>query len=298
LGVVLLGNNLVNAAAAALVTLISFRLFGENELALTLGTVAVTFLILVFSEVTPKVLGAAYPDRIAPAASFVLAPMLKLFYPAVWFVNLFVQGLLLRLMRLQTRGCRRQQHGGGGVAHPAGRIRLLPARPASGILMNLFDLEHVTVDDAMRPRGQIEAIDLAPIPTISRVSSPPATMPGCRCTRATQQRAWAWCMCAAPWPGSRESEFDADEFRAWPAGALFHSFRNLALHPVGPVPGQPPVAGPGGGRIRRVAGPGDGGGHPGGDRRRIYRRTARRAQAGVRDRMAASWWKAPRPCAS
>lgn len=159
LGVVLLGNNLVNAAAAALVTLISFRLFGENELALTLGTLAVTFLILVFSEVTPKVLGAAYPDRIAPAASFVLAPMLKLFYPAVWFVNLFVQGLL-RLLRLRPQDAAANSMG-------VEELRTLLAESGSflpaqhrGILMNLFDLEHITVDDVMRPRSQIEAIDL------------------------------------------------------------------------------------------------------------------------------------------
>jgi Mg2+/Co2+ transporter CorB len=69
LSVILLGNNLVNAAAAALVTVISFRLFGENELSLTMGTLAVTFLILVFSEVTPKVIGASYPERIVPVIS-------------------------------------------------------------------------------------------------------------------------------------------------------------------------------------------------------------------------------------
>ena len=63
LGVVLLGNNLINAAAAALVTVIAFRLFGENELALTLATLAVTFILLVFSEITPKVLGATYPEQ-------------------------------------------------------------------------------------------------------------------------------------------------------------------------------------------------------------------------------------------
>ncbi len=160
LGVVLLGNNLVNAAAAALVTIISFRLFGENELALTLGTVAVTFLILVFSEVTPKVIGATYPDRMAPAASFILAPMLKLFYPAVWFVNLFVQGLL-GLLRLKSRDA-------GANSMGVEELRTLLAESGSflpsqhrSILTNLFDLEHVTVDDVMRPRNQIEAIDMA-----------------------------------------------------------------------------------------------------------------------------------------
>lgn len=159
LGVILLGNNLINAAAASLVTIIAFRLFGQNELAMTLGTLAVTFLILVFSEVTPKVIGASYPDRIAPAASFILAPMLRLTYPAIWFVNLFVQRLL-KLMRLDPQAA-------SGNSMGVEELRTLLAEsgnflPAQhrGILLNLFDLEHITVDDVMVPRGQIEALDI------------------------------------------------------------------------------------------------------------------------------------------
>lgn len=160
LGVILLGNNLVNAAAASLVTIVAFRLFGQNELALTLSTVTVTFLILVFSEVTPKVIGASYPERMAPAASYVLVPMLRLFYPAVWFVNLFVQGLL-RLMRLNPRAASANSMGVEELRSLLAESgSYLPAQHRE-ILMNLFDLEQVTVDDVMRPRGQIEAIDLA-----------------------------------------------------------------------------------------------------------------------------------------
>ena len=214
LGVVLLGNNLVNAAAAALVTLISFRLFGESELVLTLGTVAVTFLILVFSEVTPKVLGAAYPERIAPAASFVLAPLLKLFYPAVWFVNLFVQGLL-RLLRLQPAD---------GVANSMGVEELrtllsesgsfLPAQHRS-ILMNLFDLEQVSVDDAMRPRSQIEAIDLAADPDeIVRqlATSHHARLP---VYEGEPNNVLGILHVRRALAHLREAGFDADEFRSW-----------------------------------------------------------------------------------
>lgn len=168
LGVILLGNNLVNAAAAALVTFISFRLFGENELALTAATLTVTFLILVFSEVTPKVLGATYPERIAPAASFVLVPMLKLFYPAVWFINLFVQGLL-RLLRLQPPETNANSMGVEELRTLLAESgSFLPAQHRS-ILLNLFDLDDVSVDDVMVPRGQIEAIDLrAPWEDIER----------------------------------------------------------------------------------------------------------------------------------
>jgi len=164
LGVILLGNNLVNIAAATLATIISIRLFGESDVALSLATLLLTFLILVFSEVTPKVLGASYPERIAYPAAYVLMPMLKLTYPVVWFVNLFVQGIL-RLLRIKP-----PEPGFGNrlgleelrtiVLESAG---VLP-REHQRILVNLLELEDITVDDVMTPRSQIEAIDIEDAP--------------------------------------------------------------------------------------------------------------------------------------
>ncbi|MDO8892441.1 MAG: HlyC/CorC family transporter [Sulfurimicrobium sp.] len=159
LGVILLGNNLVNAACATLVTIITVRLVGEGELALSIGTLAVTFAILVFSEITPKIMGAAYPERIALPLSFILTPLLKLFYPVIWFVNLFVQALLW-ILRLKP-----------GTANSSSlsleelRTMVLEAghyipKKHQSILINLFELENITVDDVMTPRNQIEAIDI------------------------------------------------------------------------------------------------------------------------------------------
>ena len=160
LGVVLLGNNLINAAAAALVTYLSFRFFGESKLSLSLGTLAVTFAILIFSEITPKVIGATYPERIALPAAYVLTPLLKLVYPVVWFVNLFVAGLL-KLLRLKT--------GQNAQTHKLTQEELrtlvleggnfLPQRHQK-MLLNLFDLESIAVEDIMVPRSQIDAIDI------------------------------------------------------------------------------------------------------------------------------------------
>jgi Mg2+/Co2+ transporter CorB len=160
LGVILLGNNLVNIAAATLATIISIRLFGESDVALSLATLLLTFLILVFSEVTPKVLGASYPERIAYPAAYVLMPLLKLTYPVVWFVNLFVQGIL-RLLRI------RPPEPGLGNRLGLEELRtivlessgVLP-REHQRILVNLLELEDITVDDVMTPRNQIEAIDI------------------------------------------------------------------------------------------------------------------------------------------
>lgn len=159
LGVVLLGNNLVNAAAAALITVITFRLMGESELALSAGTVAVTFFILVFSEISPKVMGASYPERIAFPASYVLTPLLKLAYPVVWFVNLFVNSLLwlLRLKPLSNQTHTLSLEELRTLVLEGGNF--LPQKHQN-ILLNLFDLEAITVEDAMTPRVQIEALDI------------------------------------------------------------------------------------------------------------------------------------------
>ncbi|HEX7812768.1 MAG TPA: HlyC/CorC family transporter [Burkholderiales bacterium] len=160
LGVVLLGNNLVNAAAAALVTVIVFRMFGESELALTLGTLLVTFFILVFSEISPKVMGASYPERIAFPAAYVLTPLLKLVYPIVWFVNLFVRGLLwtLRLTPQANQTHTLSMEELRTLVLEGGNF--LPQKHQK-ILLNLFDLESITVEDAMTPRIQIEAVDIS-----------------------------------------------------------------------------------------------------------------------------------------
>jgi Mg2+/Co2+ transporter CorB len=158
LGVILLGNNLINAASATLVTIITVRWFGKGEFALGIGALAVTFAILVFSEITPKVIGAAYAERIALP---LLGPLLKLFYPAVWFVNLFVKGLLW-LMRLKPSA---QQDSEPLSLEELRSLVLeeshyIPAKHKH-ILLNLFELENITVDDVMTPRAQIEAIDIS-----------------------------------------------------------------------------------------------------------------------------------------
>ena len=159
LGVILLGNNLVNAASAVLVAEISIRLFGEGELTLAIATLAVTFFILVFSEITPKVIGATYPERLALPAAYVLTPLLRIAYPIVWFVNIFVQGLL-KLMFIKPK-----TDAEGHLSMEELRTLVLEGgkfipKKHQSIFLNLFELEDLTVDDTMTPRGQIESLDL------------------------------------------------------------------------------------------------------------------------------------------
>jgi Mg2+/Co2+ transporter CorB len=159
LGSILLGNNLVNTAAAALGTTIVFRLLGQSQLSLTIATLSVTAVFLVFSEITPKILGASYPEKIAFPASLVLKPLMTLMHPVVVVANLFVNGLLL-VFKLKPAGA---------SAHMLSPEELrtlvlegghfLPQKHQT-MLLNLFDLESITVEDVMTPRSKIEGIDL------------------------------------------------------------------------------------------------------------------------------------------
>ena len=164
LGVILLGNTLVNAIATTLTAVITTRLFGQSEASLMVGGVAIALAILIFSEITPKVVGAAYADRIAPPVGFLLAPMLRLSYPVVWFVNLFVQGLLI-LLRLKPG-----EEVEARLSQEEVRSLVLEGHFFRGkhraMLANLFDLASVSVDDVMTPRNQIEAIDLDEKPAL------------------------------------------------------------------------------------------------------------------------------------
>ncbi|SDH84344.1 HlyC/CorC family transporter [Nitrosomonas sp. Nm132] len=159
LGVILLGNNLLNSAAATLVAVITSAFFAHNDFALLIGTICVTLAILIFSEITPKVIAATYPEKIALTASYALTPLLKIFYPAVWFINLFVQGLLI-LFRLKSK-----ENTAHKISPEELKMLVLEAghfiqKKHQSVLINLVDLETVTVDDVIVPRSQIEAIDL------------------------------------------------------------------------------------------------------------------------------------------
>ena len=159
LGVILLCNNFANAASATLVTVIMVELFGEGEWILMLGTLAVTFAILVFSEISPKVIAAAYPEKLGIFCSYLLYPLLKLLYPAVWFINLFV-GALLRLMGIRINFSETAQaltmDELRSIVTDAGHF--MPKKHRA-ILLNLFDLEKITVDDVMTAHTLVETVD-------------------------------------------------------------------------------------------------------------------------------------------
>ena len=161
LSLVLIANTLINAMATALVTAIAIDTFGHDDNVITISTSVVAFLLIVFAEISPKVIGATYPEKIALPTSMVLKPLMAVAKPLIWFVNLFVN-LVLKPLRIKDGA---HQHDARLSPEELRSIVLeggnfIPQKHKS-ILLNLFDLETISVEDIMTPRSQIEALDLA-----------------------------------------------------------------------------------------------------------------------------------------
>lgn len=161
LSLILIANTLINALATGLVTAIAISTFGNNERVITMATAVVAFLLIIFSEITPKVIGATYPERIALPASFILKPLMTIARPVIWFVNLFVSGLL-KILRIKAGSKARDQRLSPEELRSIvlESSTFIPQKHRS-ILLNLFDLEKISVEDIMTPRAQIEALNLS-----------------------------------------------------------------------------------------------------------------------------------------
>jgi Mg2+/Co2+ transporter CorB len=157
IGLILLGNNLVNISAASLVAFIALQLGGEAALAL--GTFLLTLVVLIFAETAPKTFAALQPEGIAYPAAYVYYPLLKVVYPLVWLVNVLSNGVLY-VMGYRKSDLDRDALSAEElrtVVHEAGsRI----SRKYRTMLLNILDLEQVTVDDVMVPHNEVIGIDL------------------------------------------------------------------------------------------------------------------------------------------
>ncbi|GAB1231576.1 HlyC/CorC family transporter [Ferrigenium sp. UT5] len=160
LGSILLGNTLLNVAAAAVTNIIILRLFGQDDLAILFGTLALTFALVVFSEIMPKIIAASFPERVALPASYVLTPLITLFHPIVSVATALVKGLLwIVRIHIQTDQSKQKMT----LEELRGLVldaeHFLP-RKHQKMLLNLVDLERITVNDVMIPRLQIESLDI------------------------------------------------------------------------------------------------------------------------------------------
>lgn len=160
LGIILLGNNAVNVAASSISMLIVLHFLGKDAAVAATGITALvlTIVLLIFAEVTPKTLAASYPERVAFPAAFILYWLLRILYPFVWVVNL-VSNQILRIFGV------RAQSNSNALSSDELRVAVLEAGrliPESHqtMLLNILDLEKMTVEDVMIPRPQIVGIDI------------------------------------------------------------------------------------------------------------------------------------------
>jgi len=158
IGLILIGNNLVNIAAASIATIIGIRFFGDVY-GMLVSTVVLTLVILIFAEVTPKTLAALYPEKIAFPSSILLSLLLKILFPLVIAVNWITNGIL---MILGISSEQREQHSLSSeelrtVVNESGA--LLHEQDQS-MLMSILDLEKVSVEDIMIPRSELVGIDV------------------------------------------------------------------------------------------------------------------------------------------
>ena len=157
LGLILLGNNLVNILAASIVSVVAMQLGGPSYVAI--ASFGMTLLILIFAEAAPKTLAALHPEELALPASLIYYPLLKITYPLVWAINVCSNGVLYLL------GVRRSD--GGLQSLTREELRTLVHEAGARIsgryqqmLISILDLGKVSVDDVMVPHNEIIGIDL------------------------------------------------------------------------------------------------------------------------------------------
>ncbi|WP_404399620.1 HlyC/CorC family transporter [Idiomarina seosinensis] len=158
IGLILIGNNLVNIAASAIATILCMRWFGDAGI--VIATFGLTLVILIFAEVTPKTIAALHPERVAFPSSVILRPLLRIMYPVVSSVN-FITNAFMRLLGVDPK---QAQMGDAlsseelrTVVNEAGN--LIPTSHQE-MLTSILDLEKVTVEDVMIPRNEIIGIDI------------------------------------------------------------------------------------------------------------------------------------------
>lgn len=157
LGLILLGNNVAIIFASAVATLIGMRLWGEAGIAL--AETLLTLLMLIFGEVAPKTLAALKPEPIAFLSAYVYVPLLKLFYPIVWVVNL-IANLTLKVFGINATNPQENTIGKEELRTIVAEADCLMPPRYHNMLLSIIDLESATVEDIMTPRSEIIGIDI------------------------------------------------------------------------------------------------------------------------------------------
>jgi Mg2+/Co2+ transporter CorB len=157
IGLILIGNNLVNIAASAIATVIGIRLFGD--MGILIATIVLTLIILIFAEVTPKTLAALYPEKIAFPSSILLSLLLKLLFPFVVAVNWITNGLLM-LIGISPEKMQEHSLSSEELRTVVNESGAMLAKRDQNMLVGILDLDKITVEDIMIPRNELVGIDI------------------------------------------------------------------------------------------------------------------------------------------
>ena len=155
ISLILLGNNFVNIIIAQLATYIGYRLYGNIGIAVATGILA--FTILIFAELTPKILSSRYSQRISMFASWFYLPLMTLAYPLTWLTSLLSNALLAMC------GATQSYKTVNPLSHAELRTLLSHSEQSitneyQTMLLGILDLEKRTVEDIMIPRNAIHGI--------------------------------------------------------------------------------------------------------------------------------------------
>lgn len=156
LSVILIGNNLANFSAASIATLIAIKLYGDNGVAI--APVVCTVVFLIFAEVAPKTISAAYPEKVALPSSYILQILLTVLFPLVWLVNGIANGILRMI------GINQEDQIDDHLSHEELRTVVFEgskiADHPQNMMLGVLDLKNVSVEDIMVPRTEIVGINI------------------------------------------------------------------------------------------------------------------------------------------
>lgn len=158
IGLILIGNNLVNIAATTVAAIIFTRYYGDVWGPI-LNTICLTLIVLIFAEVTPKTLAALYPEKVSFPSSFILLPLLKLLYPFVFLLNKVTNGILA-LFKINPEDGDEHSLSKEELRTVVHESSVLIPKQHQEMLMGILDLEKVTAEDIMIPRSEIVSIDI------------------------------------------------------------------------------------------------------------------------------------------
>ena len=155
LGVILIGNNFTHTLATALATVIAIRIWSDN--AVLAVTVFMTIVMIIFAEVMPKTIAALKPESVALPASHLLKPLSKVLSPLITLVS-FVSNGTARLFGIDLDSANKDE------LKPEELRTLLqtsgvPKRQEE-MLMGIFDMDNLSVNDVMIPKNEIIGIDI------------------------------------------------------------------------------------------------------------------------------------------